>query len=51
MAGDNVASSDDSRYWGLLPDDFIAGKVWKVWNSKDPKTKELRWKRIGKNLQ
>lgn len=50
MAGDNVANSDDSRYWGLVPDDFIAGKVWKIWKSKDPDTKELRWNRIGNTL-
>lgn len=28
MAGDNVPASHDSRFWGLLPDEFIVGKVW-----------------------
>ncbi len=27
MAGDNVFQSLDSRYWGLVPDDFLIGKV------------------------
>lgn len=25
MAGDNVAQSNDSRYWGFVPDVFIVG--------------------------
>lgn len=47
MVGDNVANSDDSRYWGLVPDDFIAGKVCGIWKSKAPGTEKLRWDRIG----
>lgn len=47
MAGDHVADSNDSRYWGLVPDDFIAGKVAGIWKSKDPLTGKIRWKRIG----
>ncbi len=27
MAGDNVLYSCDSRYWGLVPEEFIVGKV------------------------
>lgn len=27
MAGDNVLNSSDSRYWGLVPDDYIIGIV------------------------
>ena len=27
MAGDNVINSSDSRYWGLVPDDYIIGIV------------------------
>lgn len=29
-AGDNVLDSDDSRYWGLLPEEYIIGIVAKV---------------------
>lgn len=28
MAGDNAPASHDSRFWGLLPGEFIVGKVW-----------------------
>ena len=27
MAGDNALYSTDSRYWGLVPEEFIVGKV------------------------
>ncbi len=30
VAGDNVMDSDDSRYWGLLPEEYIIGIVAKV---------------------
>jgi signal peptidase I len=46
MAGDLVFDSQDSRYWGLLPEDHIVGKAFAVWKSKDPKTGKWRWKRF-----
>lgn len=31
MAGDNVSNSSDSRYWGLVPEDYIIGVVgWTI---------------------
>ena len=27
VAGDNVAYSNDSRYWGLVPEEFVVGRV------------------------
>lgn len=34
MAGDKTVNSQDSRYWGLLPEEFIVGKASFVWKSK-----------------
>ena len=50
MAGDNVVSSIDSRFWGLVPDDYIVGRVWRIWKSvgRDGKT---RWGRIMKKVK
>lgn len=50
MAGDNIKNSADSHYWGLLPEDFIVGKVWLIWKSEDMYTGELRWERILKAI-
>lgn len=50
MAGDNAISSIDSRFWGLVPDDYIVGKVWRIWRSIDNKG-NIRWSRIGKKIE
>lgn len=34
MAGDNVADSNDSRYWGLVPEEYIVGIVGYIYHSK-----------------
>lgn len=46
VAGDNGENSQDSRYWGLLPEEYIVGKAWIVWKSIDPYTGKIRWKRL-----
>ncbi len=51
MAGDNTLNSYDSRYWGLLPDDFIVGKAILIWKSKDLSTDAYRWNRFMKVLR
>jgi len=35
MAGDYIFASQDSRYWGLLPEDCIIGKAILIWRSTD----------------
>lgn len=49
MAGDNACNSQDSRYWGLLPESFIVGKVARIWKSMDA-TGKTRWKRVFKKI-
>lgn len=46
MAGDAVYDSYDSRFWGLLPEDFIVGKALFIWKSVDPETNSFRIKRF-----
>lgn len=51
MSGDNVFNSYDSRYWGLLPEDHIIGKVAFIWKSEDENTGKFRWERFFKGLK
>ncbi|MDR2909959.1 MAG: signal peptidase I [Bacteroidales bacterium] len=50
MAGDKVINSQDSRYIGLIPEDYIIGKASFIWKSKDPVTGKYRFKRFLKKV-
>lgn len=50
VAGDNVRNSQDSRYWGLLPEPYIVGKATIVWKSNEESGK-LRWNRILNKIE
>lgn len=50
MAGDNVADSYDSRFWGILPEDFIVGVARFIWFSRDPSNRQIRWNRMFTGL-
>ena len=53
MLGDNRHNSNDSRYWGFVPEDHIIGKATLVWFSIDKNGKlpaRIRWKRIFRRI-
>jgi len=47
MMGDNRHRSQDSRYWGFVPEDHIVGEAWLIWMSWEGGP---RWKRLFKTI-
>ena len=52
MMGDNRHNSQDSRYWGFVPEDHVVGKPLVVWLSLDKDrgwfNGKIRWNRLFK---
>lgn len=46
MVGDNVHDSIDSRYWGLVPEEYIVGVVQMISYAKDKETDKIKWERV-----
>ncbi len=50
MAGDNASDSNDSRYWGLVPEEYIVGVVKYISYSVDSQTGKHRKGRTLKRV-
>jgi signal peptidase I len=46
MMGDNRDNSEDSRVWGMVPDDRVVGRAFAVWVHKPP---GLAWPTFARN--
>ena len=48
MMGDNRHNSQDSRFWGYVPEDHVVGRVSLIWFSWD---KGPRWNRLFRSIK
>lgn len=54
MMGDNRNESDDSRFWGFVPEDHVVGKASFIWmsiNSDGSFLNKIRWNRLFSKIK
>ncbi len=51
VLGDNRDASDDSRFWGFVPEENIIGKAFGLWMSWDSQDFTVRFSRIGTKIK
>ena len=51
VAGGYGEKSQNLRYWGLLPKEYIVGEASRIWKSEDCYTGDILWNRVWKRIE
>ena len=51
VMGDNRDNSNDSRYWGFVPEENLVGKAFMIWMNWDSKASGIAWDRLGSTIK
>lgn len=50
VMGDNRDNSQDSRFWGVVPPEYLKGRAICIWLSRDYDRGGIRWQRFGETI-